>query len=51
MKKNDTYVKKEDRKKPVSICISDKERAKLKQKAKKMDMSVSAFVAYMLKGV
>lgn len=51
MKKGETYVKEKNRKKPVSISISDEEKKKLKREAKKNDMSVSKFVAYMLKGV
>lgn len=42
---------KKDLKKPVCIALTDKEKAKLKRKAKQADVSISKYVAYMLKGV
>lgn len=51
MKKGERIVKDNKKKKPFSICMSDDEKKKLKREAKKNDMSVSKFVAYMLKGV
>ena len=51
MKKGSKLVKKSDKKKPVSIAISDNEKRILKRKAKENGISVSKYVSYMLKGV
>lgn len=44
-------VKPEDRKKSRTVALSDKEVAKLRKLAKKNEMSISAYVSYLLKGV
>lgn len=49
--KKEKEQKVKDLKKPVCISLTDKEKAKLKRKAKAADVSISSYVAYMLKGV
>lgn len=44
-------VKPEDRKKSRTIALSDKEVAKIRKNAKKKQISMSAYISYLLKGV
>lgn len=43
-------INKNEKKFPVSISISQKDQNELRKRAKEMNVSVSSYISYMLKG-